>query len=406
MGTHPCPAAPPVGPLTCWVLRGGGGTVRVGSCLAPRTSPAAQGSQAHSKRAGRGPAECSGSRGHCSSLRGSWTGRWGPVPASYACRGPVTCSMGGPALGPCQAWPLPHFPRAQPQPLAWWVGGRSLQADLSFLGSVGAWPAWSLTPSRGGGVRCGQPGPAGGPQCPRPASVLSQLRVPFSLLSTQSCLTSALQTPAIRRGPTSARTSWATSTASAETAGQDDFATGVRLRCLGRWGRQDTPQGRPRAWAGRGHSHTSLSGCDRSEETLRGCQLCGDTGPSLVLSQGADGCLGPSASQVLPGRGRLDSRCPAAAPGRAPSSLKSLHAEPPAAPKPGQLFQGAGGRGGTPSLRQATLLSGPPLIRRESRTGSSPPSLSLQRAGSAEKTQETPGTWLEPSGTPSLQREP
>lgn len=71
-------------------------------------------------------------------------------------------------------------------------------------------------------------------QCPGPALALSQLRAPFSLLSTQSCLTSALQIPAIRKGPKSARTSWATSTANAETAGQGDFATEVRLRYLGR----------------------------------------------------------------------------------------------------------------------------------------------------------------------------
>ena len=62
------------------------------------------------------------------------------------------------------------------------------------------------------------------------------------------------------------------------------------------------------------------------------------------------GAWGPQPLKSSRGRGRLDSRCPAA-PGRAPSSLKSHHAEPPAVPKPGQLFQGAGGRAGTPSLR-------------------------------------------------------
>lgn len=129
---------PPMGPLTCWVLWRDGGTVRVGSCLALRTSPAAQRSWACSERARRGAAERLGSRGHCSSLGESWTVGWGPVPASCAYRGPVTRSLGGLALGPCLAWPLPCFPRVQPQPLACWVGGRSLQDDLIFLGSVGA----------------------------------------------------------------------------------------------------------------------------------------------------------------------------------------------------------------------------------------------------------------------------
>lgn len=115
---------------------------------------------------------------------------------------------------------------------------------------------------------------------PGPAS-RSPSSGPFSLLSTQSCLTSALQTPVTRKGPTSARTSWATSIASAETAGQGGFAAEVRLRPPGRWGHL---KGRPRAWAGGGHSHTSLSGCNRSEGDFGGCQLCGGTGPSLVGS--------------------------------------------------------------------------------------------------------------------------
>ena len=132
-------------------------------------------------------------------------------------------------MGPSQTSPLPRGPRAQPQPLAWWVGGCSLQADLSFLGSAGAWPAWSVTPSRGGGVWCGRP-------MPRTCFGTLPAQGPLLFASTQSCLTSALQIPAIRRGPKSARTSWATSTANAETAGQGDFVTEVRLHYRGRWG--------------------------------------------------------------------------------------------------------------------------------------------------------------------------
>lgn len=69
--------------------------------------------------------------------------------------------------------------------------------------------------------RPGLPGPTGG--C-APASDPPSLSFPPS----QSCPTSALRTPAIRRGPTSAKTSWATSIASARMAGVAGSATEVR----------------------------------------------------------------------------------------------------------------------------------------------------------------------------------
>lgn len=91
------------------------------------------------------------------------------------------------------------------------------------------------------------PGPASERFCPRPVcpgtrhqAVLppamnwsrpagqEQLRTMFSFLSPQTCLTSALQTPAVRRGLKSAKTSWATSSASAELAGGAGSATEVR----------------------------------------------------------------------------------------------------------------------------------------------------------------------------------
>lgn len=55
-----------------------------------------------------------------------------------------------------------------------------------------------------------------------------QLSTVFSFLSSQTCLTNALQTPAIRREPKSVKTSWATSTVSAKPAGWGGSVTKVR----------------------------------------------------------------------------------------------------------------------------------------------------------------------------------
>lgn len=55
-----------------------------------------------------------------------------------------------------------------------------------------------------------------------------QLSTVISFLSPQTCLTSAIQSPATRRGPKSAKTSWATSIASAKLAGGTDSVTKVR----------------------------------------------------------------------------------------------------------------------------------------------------------------------------------
>lgn len=81
-----------------------------------------------------------------------------------------------------------------------------------------------------------------------------QFRMIIFFLSSQTCLTNALQTPAIRRGPKSAKTSWATSTASAKLAGRDGSVT--KVRPVQPWDRVEgvgigtTPAGLPKGTPG------------------------------------------------------------------------------------------------------------------------------------------------------------
>lgn len=108
------------------------------------------------------------------------------------------------------------------------MGAHSLPADLSFLGSARGLDSLSCDLFCAEvGVLCGHPGPDLPCGCSIPLARTSSGQL-FSFLLTQSCLTSALQTPVTRRGPKSAKTSWATSTASAETAGGGDSVTEVR----------------------------------------------------------------------------------------------------------------------------------------------------------------------------------
>lgn len=268
------------------------------------------------------------------------------------------------------------------------MGGCSLQADLSFLGSAGAWPAWSVTASGGGGVRCGQPVP----------------RTCFGTLPAQGPLLFAFHSelpdqcspdPCDKKGTQVCQDLMGNFYCQCRDGWAGRLCDRGEAALPGEIGVSGAPSGPPRAWAGRaglwppssaparGHSHRSVSSCDRSEEMSGAGQLCGDTGAGRLPG---DGWVGSSASQVLP-EAWMSGQCWVSCcyPRQGAIQLEKPRCWAPSSAQARPALPGH--CGGGHALPEAGSLSGPPLVGRESGAGSPPPSLTSRHAGSAEKLQ-------------------